>query len=416
MIEKFERPTRTLGYYTGNEEVNSILTAPIILEGKVEGVLVTDRKEGDFEVLDRERLKEFAQQTATLIGLIRSNEVSQMAAHRFSLFHEMSKEISGRVHFEDVLDWVGETVEKIFDYDEMVLVLIKGSDGTVRRRQGYLSGLREGYAFSLDRSSSEKGINSFAGLIVKNDVTLLKEDLWKDRERTPVFFPGESPLYRSLVGTPLHAENESIGILTLLKREKNGFQEMDSQLLSLLGQMTSQTIERSKLYEKTEALAIRDGLTSLYNHRYFQETLSKWIKTQGVFSLLIVDVDKFKRLNDRYGHPAGDEVLKRISELLVNKTDDRDFVGRYGGEEFCVLSPLNGVEMAERLREEIESAEFFVEGQELNVTVSIGVAQHPRDADEKRMLIEKADQNLYLAKEGGRNRVVGTGKPASSKV
>lgn len=412
LVERFDRPTRTLGYYTGKEVVNSILSAPVLLEGSVEGVLVTDRKEGSFEVLDRERIKEFARQTATLIGLFRSAQASQETARRFSIFHEMSKGIAGRLHFDEVLDWICETVEKTFFYDEMVLVLLKGNEGVIQRRQGYLSGLREGSTFPLDHSPSDKNLQSLSGLILKNNVPLLIEDLWKDGGRIPVFYPGETPLYRSFVGTPLNFSNEPMGILTLLNREKKGFQEVDSHLLDLLGQMASQSLERSRLYEQTEDLAIRDGLTGLFNHRHFQETLTTWMERQKSFALLLIDVDHFKGLNDQYGHPVGDEVLNKISRILTQRTGERDFVGRYGGEEFCILTPLDGVEIAEEIREEIQN-EFRIPKSEIRikVTISIGVARYPRDADEKRFLIEKADQNLYHAKEKGRNRVVSSRTP-----
>jgi len=400
LVERFDRPSRTLGYYMGKEVINSILSSPILLEGKVEGVLVADRKEGSYDILDRERMKGFSLQTATMISLFRSAQESQRSALRFSQFHEMSKEISGRLKRDEVINWMTEIIDKTFVYDELVLVMTKGKEGRIERRHGVLSGLRKGITFPLDDSSQ-----SLSGIIIKNNITLLKEDLWKDGRKVPVFYPGESPLYRSLVGTPLFSSKEPIGILALLKREKNGFQEMDGHLLSLVSQMVSQSLERSELYEKTESLAIRDGLTGLFNHRHFQETLTTWMKNQKSFSLLLIDVDRFKNLNDRYGHPVGDEVLKGVSRILLQSTSERDFVGRYGGEEFCILTQVNGVEIAQRIREEIENSKFIIHNSSLTLTVSIGVAQYPRDAEEKRRLIELVDQNLYRAKEGGRNRV-----------
>lgn len=178
------------------------------------------------------------------------------------------------------------------------------------------------------------------------------------------------------------------------------------------------------LYRAVAEATLRDGLTGLYNHRYFQERLTAEIaraeRGGAPVSLLFFDIDHFKSLNDRHGHPVGDRVLTTFAEILRNssrvsdvgyKLRSSDIAARYGGEEFCLILPetarSDAKQKAERLRLAVETFPF--PGRETQpgnaVTVSIGLAEYPRDASDAKSLIEAADMALYTAKRGGRNRV-----------
>ncbi|MCJ7616050.1 MAG: diguanylate cyclase [Desulfobacterales bacterium] len=162
-------------------------------------------------------------------------------------------------------------------------------------------------------------------------------------------------------------------------------------------------------------MANRDGLTGLYNHRYFQETISKDFKKalryNESLACIIFDIDHFKKFNDTYGHPVGDIVLKTLGELVKTLMRDSDLAARYGGEEFALLlyhtEEKDAYDIAERLRKTVEQHKFQANDLVLAVNISIGVAcyYHPAIQDAKT-LIECADKALYRAKEEGRNRVV----------
>jgi diguanylate cyclase (GGDEF)-like protein len=173
-------------------------------------------------------------------------------------------------------------------------------------------------------------------------------------------------------------------------------------------------LENSRLYARTQDLASHDELTGLHTKGYFLERVARECRRagrrQGVFSLLLADIDNFKAYNDRFGHAAGDILLKAVSRII------RDFfkesgalTGRFGGEEFCIL--LDGADkhaafgLAQRLREKISQEKVILRRQETAVTVSVGVAGFPADAAEADELIQKADRAMYQAKEKGRNRV-----------
>jgi diguanylate cyclase (GGDEF)-like protein len=161
-------------------------------------------------------------------------------------------------------------------------------------------------------------------------------------------------------------------------------------------------------------MATTDGLTGLTNHRTFQERLSDLVARSARHghkaAILLCDVDHFKKVNDTYGHPIGDEVLRRVARVLLEAVRKIDIPARYGGEEFAVVleaTDLDGaVRLAERIRTDVGALEIESDKGSLTVTMSIGVATFPEDAKDEAMLIEHADHALYHAKQTGRNKVV----------
>ena len=191
------------------------------------------------------------------------------------------------------------------------------------------------------------------------------------------------------------------------------------QALEIFANQAVTAIENARRYTDAREQSIRDGLTGAYNHRHFQETLQRELgradRQSRPLSVLMLDIDDFKSINDRYGHPVGDAILERIvGEIKSEVRGDMDLVARYGGEEFAVILPETptevAAEVAERIRRRIDERLFRPpEAQDvIRVTVSIGLAAYPNDASTKRELVEKADSALYRAKRGGKNAVVTT--------
>jgi diguanylate cyclase (GGDEF)-like protein len=173
-------------------------------------------------------------------------------------------------------------------------------------------------------------------------------------------------------------------------------------------------LRKSKDFEHQYKLATIDGLTELYNHRFFQDALRNQIEVSRrygqPFSLIIIDIDYFKKFNDTYGHQAGDAVLKQVAQTLKKNSRTTDIVCRYGGEEMGIILPntnsQDALYNANRIRQAIEERPFQLNATETGkVTISVGVATFPQDAENAQDLIEKADKGLYYAKEHGRNQV-----------
>lgn len=171
---------------------------------------------------------------------------------------------------------------------------------------------------------------------------------------------------------------------------------------------------KSKDFEHQYKLATTDGLTELYNHRYFQDTLRKQIDSskryEQKFSLIILDIDFFKKFNDQYGHQIGDEVLRTVSNILKKNTRTTDYVCRYGGEEMSIILPqtskTEALINAQRICDAVANTPLKISNnKEVNITISLGVSTFPENGESPQKLIEYADQALYNAKENGRNQV-----------
>ncbi|MDI6735429.1 MAG: diguanylate cyclase [bacterium] len=219
---------------------------------------------------------------------------------------------------------------------------------------------------------------------------------------------------KSHLTIPMRAHKSIIGILYLATTFENAFNAEIIELLDIITNEASIVINNAMFYDEFKLLAITDGLTKCYNHRYFQEILENEFQRAKryklTFSLLIGDIDNFKKINDTYGHQIGDVVLKGISSLLKRVVRDIDVVARYGGEEFTVIMPetdsKGAAGTAERIRQAIEEYIFSGLPPKTYVTMSIGVGTYPdlKVAD-KFEFIEKIDKALYRAKREGKNRV-----------
>jgi diguanylate cyclase (GGDEF)-like protein len=277
----------------------------------------------------------------------------------------------------------------------------------------------------LGISSSQKGqmqvnIKSKRGDIFDQYVTktlqpLLIEDTKKDFRFDIEKNTGEDPrTIRSLISVPLLIGQKSLGILRVDSPNPEHFATEDLRFLRTIADIGSVAIENAQLYERIEDLAIRDSLTGLYLRRHMldrmEEEVKREMRSRSDLSFLMIDLDNFKKYNDTFGHVAGDIVLRTIGKVLEDTFGQPgNLVCRYGGEEFCVLLPDcpkdRAKQLANELRKRIEQEKIVLRRQETNVTVSIGVASFPKDAQMKEELIYKADHALYKAKEQGRNRV-----------
>ena len=225
------------------------------------------------------------------------------------------------------------------------------------------------------------------------------------------------PFGRNLVAVPLSADGDPVGVLVV---EHSGGR-VERRVVAMLGQFAAHAalaLRNSWLLQQVQRLAETDGLTGLANRRTFETTLerelSRAARSGEPVTLVMVDVDHFKKLNDTFGHQAGDEVLERVAAVLASACRDFDTAARYGGEEFAVIlpacSPSESLVVAERLRESIAAIETVTD-----VTASAGVATFPAHAADPEGLIKAADEALYESKRAGRNRVTRSRRRGSKK-
>ena len=213
---------------------------------------------------------------------------------------------------------------------------------------------------------------------------------------------------------PLAVEGEILGCISLNSDQPNAFDVQDLQFFSVIGYQMAATLKHFQRFSSVQSMAIYDTLTNVHNRRYFDERIGaeteKSFSSGTPLSLMMVDIDYFKKVNDTYGHTEGDKVLCKIASLLKNSVRKDDTVARYGGEEFVLILPGAKLEVtsviAERVRRLVETTLFEVGRTQIHLTISLGISNVPvHPVRSKEDLIKMADHALYDAKRGGRNRV-----------
>ena len=247
---------------------------------------------------------------------------------------------------------------------------------------------------------------------------------WVARERRPILIPGADraphpaePRESTVICVPLESQGQVIGAMALYGRtQSTPFSEGDLDAIASLAHQAAIGVENVLLHEEAQRLSITDGLTGAWNYRYFQMRLAqeveRAIRFARPFSMMVIDIDHFKRVNDTFGHQRGDTILIEVARRLVAQIRAQvDTLARYGGEEFVLIlpeTPLDGaVVVAEKILESVAGEPFGGEGEEpVRISVSIGLATFPEHGSTSRVLVRAADQAMYEAKARGRNRLV----------
>lgn len=397
-----------LDYDDGSVAPHSLLAMPVLDRDLFEGLLCIDSlADHAFSAQDEEVVRLMAEEIVTVLTYYRDQQRMGQRTRVYSALLEISKNLGSRLDLNHRLEITADSAKEIIDYDRCFIFLVERGERrmTVKAVKGYDPTIVD-YNFALT--------NGLLSIIVKNRQVLLFSQVPSQRTKHKIF-PDTCKINidcQSFLGLPLIIEDRVIGVVLFLSEQENAFTTYDRHVLSILCNHVAISIAEAQAHAQVEQLAITDGLTGVYNHRRFQERLQEEFLRSArhpePFSILMIDIDYFKKINDTFGHPAGDAVLKIIAKLLVKMVRKLDMVARYGGEEFVVLllksDSMQAWQMAERIRKTIESAPIDWQGQKIEATVSIGVASQPDDATKREELIACADKALYSSKRAGRNR------------
>lgn len=330
----------------------------------------------------------------------------------FTMLREVSKALSPIMDEEELLKKILDKSTELVGAKHGSLMLLDGErkELVVKAIKGINKKLVEHLRIKVGEGISGRVLETSTPLLVKN----IEMDHRFKKQNRPRYETG------SFLSIPLSVRSTPIGVLNISDKI-NGevFSDEDLDLLLSFVFYATVALERSKFYHMSEELrkiSITDPLTNLLNRRYFFERISEEIersKRDGKpFTFMMIDIDNFKKFNDSRGHLVGDEALRRVSRAIIHTIRTIDVASRYGGEEFSVLLPLTDKEssliIAERLRQEVEKIYFEKTEKlpEINISVSIGLASYPLDAEDATELINHADKALYYAKENGKNRVI----------
>jgi diguanylate cyclase (GGDEF)-like protein len=319
---------------------------------------------------------------------------------QLSTLYEVGKAISSVLDFKKLQHIILETVVKVIKAEKGSLMLLDDSERILS------IGVAVGLSEDVTRETRLEIGQSIAGWVVDTRKPLFVKNVETDQAFLAI--KKKNVKTGTLMCVPLLAKDKLLGALNVSKSVPESFSEKDFELFVNLANQAAIAIENARLYR----YAVTDEMTRLYNHRYFQQRLDEELlradRYDNHVSLLILDVDHFKKFNDTYGHPEGDRVLKAVARLIEKSVREVDIVARYGGEEFVVICPEKNGEgslvPAERIRHAVEEFDFRISGKHVPITVSLGVACYPDQARSKPELIQKADYALYFSKQNGRNQ------------
>ncbi|MEE9207706.1 MAG: diguanylate cyclase [Gemmatimonadota bacterium] len=393
-------------YIAGLYQAESNLAVPFSVQDEVVGVLNVESDAPHAFTAEHEKLLTvLGAQAALAIVAQRTRSALTQRVAQLGALHRISLLGNKGGNLTVTLNSILEITEEVLLEGHAAILLLDEELSVLRFEAGpgYSSEVKY---IDIPLGNGVTGSCAATGeVVVVNDVTELKNDEYI------VGVPGA----RSEIAVPMEVDGKLIGVLNAESPRAHAFSDMHVQTMTLIARQAAGIIRAARLQQETRRLAITDGLTGLYNRRHFSQQLeaniSRAVRYDERFALILIDVDHFKSVNDRFGHLAGDLALQRIADVLTEALRDSDLTARIGGEEFAILlmrtDQTLATEIAERLRKRIEEVVVVQERghEDFNLSASIGLAFFPDDGLDLKSLMRAADRALYRAKRLGRNRV-----------
>ncbi|MBV9574271.1 MAG: sensor domain-containing diguanylate cyclase [Acidobacteriales bacterium] len=399
-------------YVRSEKDTRSELAIPLMVRDEVLGVLDCQSDRVDYfdpETIDLLTL--FSTQASMALQNARLYSLERRRASQMEAINAIAQQTTAVLDLKELLSKVCSLIQKAFKVSHVAVLLRDEEDLMLRAQFGDLvPRLSEGGRLPAGKGLWGEALSS-GKLMIQNHVNTT---------------PDLDGLYLgtgSRMCIPLVSFGQTLGVLVLENAEAGSFNRADKQPLESVADICATAIQNAHYVDRVKQLAYLDGLTGIFNRRFFELRMAEEIERARRFgagmAVIMVDIDQFKRLNDEFGHLLGDEVLRQFSSIFHQQLRKIDVVCRYGGEEFAILlSQTNhhhAVNVAEKLRRLVETWQF--PGVPRPVTISAGAASYPEHGTTRDELVKAADRGLYAAKQAGRNRIcVAPTAPRDSSV
>ncbi|MFC1545736.1 diguanylate cyclase [Gemmatimonadota bacterium] len=389
-------------YIPGHSEVCSEMAVPIKAEGEVIGVLNLESDQPDWFSDDDLRLASIvASHTGVALQHALAYESTLARMRELELLNRVMQVIERIDDFSELLQEITVEIQTFLQVAVAGIILLE--ENRVDMRIHATAGGDEKVLADL-KLQVGKGVT---GAAVSSGTVQYVPDVTRDDRYIPV-----DPRIRCELAVPLTEKGSVIGLLNLESEVEDAFTEEDRRVVEIVAAQISQLLSKALLYDKLATMAVTDGLTGLFNHRHcfvrLEAEFKRALRYSYPLSLIMMDIDHFKNFNDTYGHLQGDDVLRKIADIITLTMRETDVVARYGGEEFVAILPLchesTAMEVADRLRQRVESANLTGGGDTAPITISLGICTAPQHASTYEELVRRADDALYISKNTGRNR------------
>lgn len=399
-----------LRYYLNPPKVGTLMLVPVHVNNTYVGFIGLDSIDKEaWGTEDLELVNSFARLYTNAILQIDTIDQQKNYIQFFRNLCQLNSEITLGIEPHELNKQAATILKKFFAFDKLTFAFLASAQNhelIIEYVEGSEADYTIGHEITVKQGIWEPLIQGARPVLIS------------DYDKSKIEFrfqPNDLKLipFRSALGIPLTAGHQQLGGILLESLRPKTYTKNDVETLAVFGKCYSEILNRLKIYQSLKDLAMIDGLTGIYNHRAFKERLQIEVERcrryGNNFTLLILDLDKFKRINDTYGHLQGDYVLKKSASIIRSSVRTIDTVARYGGEEFAVIlintDKKGCLQTAERICSNIQSYQFNHNRMTEQMTISIGMSEYPTDGEDGQTIIASADIAMYQSKRAGGGRV-----------
>jgi diguanylate cyclase (GGDEF)-like protein len=394
-------------YVNAANKTRSELAVPLMVRDEVVGVLDCQSENLDhFDSDTIDLLTLFSTQASMALQNARLYSLERSRASQLAAINAIAQQMTAVLDIKELLSKVCVLIQQAFHLSHVSVLLKEEEDLVLRAHYGELTPCVQ----EDGRLPAGRGL---WGEALASSKTVIENNVQGVQNTSGLYLETSSRMC-----IPLVSFGQTLGVLVLDSSQPGVFQKGETQPLESVADICATAIQNAHYVDRVKQLAYIDGLTGIFNRRFFElrftEELERARRFAGGMAVIMIDIDQFKRLNDEFGHLLGDEVLRQVSSILHQQLRKIDVVCRYGGEEFAILlsqtNHQHAMQVAEKLRRLVETWQF--PGVPRPVTISVGAACYPEHGTTRDELVKAADAGMYAAKKAGRNQVYAVGTEA----